>query len=284
MELIGVYTVHKNELTSNENSYPVHRHCSHEILMLIKGNCRMLISDAEYALLPGDTVLVFENEVHALLTDGGPVEFLAAQFIPRVCEEAHLDTLLDDISKTYGKNTGAAFTFKENVLPAVSANMRRICDERAETDVNMYFTYIRSVLYELAHNATLKKGVDLSKNSAYEEIVQLYNSVTDYIGANLDNISDLSFIEREFHYSNSYINKLFRRFLGIPVWKYITLKRLDLAYNLLSDGASAKSASGRSGFSDYSVFYKSFVKHFGYSPSALRRHLTGAEQDVRLNE
>ncbi len=271
MELIGLYTVHKNEKSSNAQSYPVHRHSSHEILMLIRGNCGVLVSDTEYELRPGDTVLILGNEAHGLLTDGGPVEFLTVQFIPKVFEEAGLDGMVEKVIKTCGRKSGAAFTLEDRVKAVVNTMLRRICDERSDTDVGMYFTYIRSVLYEIARNGTAKKGISVKKNSAAEEKARLYNAVTDYIGANLDKISDLSFIEHVFHYSNSYINKLFRSFLGIPVWQYITVKRLDLARNLIAEGSSAKSAALRCGFGDYSVFYKSFVKHFGFPPSAVTR-------------
>ncbi len=271
MELIGLYTVHKNEKSGNKQSYPVHRHTSYEILMLIRGDCGFVISDTEYELRPGDTVLILENETHGLLTEGGPVEFLTVQFIPRAFEEAGLSAMLEKLVKIFGLKSGAAFTLDDHIKAVVNAALRRICDERSDTDIGMYFTYIRSVLYEIARNGTVKKGVSVKKKSPAEEKVQIYNAVTDYIGANLDNISDLSFIKNVFHYSNSYINKLFRYFLGIPVWQYITVKRLDLARNLIAEGGSAKNAALRCGFNDYSVFYKSFVKHFGLSPSAVRR-------------
>ena len=84
-------------------------------------------------------------------------------------------------------------------------------------------------------------------------------------------ISDLSFIGSVFHYSNSRVNRIFRDTLGVSVWQYVTAKKLDLAYNLIAEGYGIKTAASRCGFGDYSVFYKSFVKHFNISPSAVKR-------------
>ena len=269
MELIGLYTVHKNDKTGDENGYPVHRHGSHEILLPLGGRCGVIISDTVYELDTGDAVLIFKDTPHKLITKDKPVEFLAAQFIPRVCASPDLEPALEEFAE-YGKSGGAVFSVSEGVINTVRACMRRICDERTDTDIGMYFTYIRSVLYELSHNSVPKHGVVTAKKSAANEKTALLNAVTDYIGANLDTLSDLSFIERVFHYSNSHVNRIFRSSLGVSVWQYVTVKRLDLAYNLIADGISAKNAAGRSGFSDYSVFYKSFVKHFGAPPSSVK--------------
>ena len=148
--------------------------------------------------------------------------------------------------------------------------MRRICDERSDTDINMYFSYLKCILYEILHSAEEKKGVSSVHPGKKNGGVELLNAVIDYIGQNISLISDLSFIEAVFHYSNSHVNRIFRKTLGVSVWQYITAKRLDLAYNLIADGYSVKSAAIRCGFNDYSVFYKSFVKYFGMTPSALK--------------
>ena len=100
MELIGLYTVHKNDKTGDENGYPVHRHGSHEILLPLGGRCGMIISDTVYELDPGDAVLIFKDTPHKLITKDKPVEFLAAQFIPRVCASRILSRRLKSLRNT----------------------------------------------------------------------------------------------------------------------------------------------------------------------------------------
>ena len=270
MELIGLYTVHKIDNSADGSAYPVHSHSSHEILMMCGEECGILIGNRRYTIRKNDVAFIFANETHGLITDGGPVEFLAMQFVPRVCESIGIESALDELAAEFGKS-GAVFTPDDSVLPAVLSCLKRICDERTETDVNMYFNYINAVLYELCRNAVPKAGKTVKKISAADKNTELLNSVTDYIGSNLNTITDLSFIGRIFHYSNSHVNRIFRSALGVSVWRYITVKRLDLAYNLISDGYSAKDAAIRCGFGDYSVFYKSFVKHFKKSPADLKR-------------
>jgi AraC-like DNA-binding protein len=246
------------------------------------GVCGIVIGGTEYELGENDAALIFADNVHGLVIKEAPFEFLTAQFIPRVRGDAEFDEMLFSLCGKCRNAGGAVYRIDGAVYPAVISCMRRICDERADTDISMYFTYLKSVLYELCRNASEKKGVPSGHTGKKSGGARLLNAVTDYIGENLSMISDLSFIGAVFHYSNSHVNRLFRSTLGVSVWQYITAKRLDLAHNLIADGQSAKSAALRCGFSDYSVFYRSYVKYFGAPPSALkaetaRRNGPGAE-------
>ena len=270
MELCGLYTAHKYGTDADNTAYPIHSHNSHEILILCGGVCGIVIGDTEYELGENDAALIFADNVHGLIIKEAPFEFLTAQFIQRVRADAEFDAMLSAVSGKCRNTAGAVYRIDGSVYPAVVSCMRRICDERADTDINMYFAYLKCVLYELYRGAAEKKGVPSGHAGKKSGGAELFNAVIDYISENLSMISDLSFIETVFHYSNSHVNRIFRKTLGVSVWQYITVKRLDLAYNLIAEGNSAKNAAVRCGFSDYSVFYRSYVKHFGEPPSALK--------------
>ncbi|MBO4421947.1 MAG: helix-turn-helix transcriptional regulator [Clostridia bacterium] len=270
MELCGLYTVHRQERSADSFSYPVHIHNSHEILMVTKGRCGIVIGDTEYELEANDAALIFENETHGLLIRSAPIEFFAVQFITAADRGSGLDEQMQKLHEKCKNESGAVFKLNDGICPVFVSCMRRICDERSETDIRMYFSYIKAMTYELLYSATRKSGVEKNKTRQIDDKAELLNAVTDYIGANLNMITDLSFIEKVFHYSNSHVNRIFREYLCVSVWQYITAKKLDLAYNLIRGGSSARTAAAKCGYNDYSVFYRSFLKHFGYSPSALK--------------
>lgn len=271
MELYGLYTTHKYEVSTDNTFYPLHSHSSHEILIMCGGVCGIVIGDTEYELDENDAALIFADNVHGLIIKKAPFEFLTAQFVPRVSGDDEFDLMLSELYNKCRNKSGAVYKIDGSVYPAAVSCMKRICDERSDTDTSLYFSYLKCVLYEIYKNASEKKGVPSDNISKKSGGVELLNAVIDYIGENLNMISDLSFIEKNFHYSNSHVNRLFRKTLGVSVWQYITSKRLDLAHNLIAEGHSAKSAAVRCGFSDYSVFYRSYIKHFGQPPSALKR-------------
>ncbi|MBR6921498.1 MAG: helix-turn-helix transcriptional regulator [Clostridia bacterium] len=271
MELCGLYTVHRQERGADSFSYPVHIHDSHEILMVTRGCCGIVIGDTEYELEENDAALIFENETHGLVIHSAPFEFFAVQFIPSADREAGLDNQIRKLAEKCRNKSGGVFKINGEICPAVVSCMRRICDERSDSDIEMYFTYIKAITYELANSSLQKSGIEKNKKRQINGKVELLSAVTEYIGTNLNMINDLSFIEKVFHYSNSHVNRIFRDYLCVSVWQYITAKKLDLAYNLIRDGYSAQAVAAKCGFKDYSVFYKSFVKHFGVSPSAVKR-------------
>ncbi|MBR1751511.1 MAG: helix-turn-helix transcriptional regulator, partial [Ruminococcus sp.] len=73
-------------------------------------------------------------------------------------------------------------------------------------------------------------------------------------------------LAEHFFLSASQFSRLFKESTGASPWAYITAKRLVRARELLQDGMSAKKAAEECGFKDYSVFYRAYVKRFGYSP------------------
>ena len=76
----------------------------------------------------------------------------------------------------------------------------------------------------------------------------------------LDQLSD------RFYISKHHLNKVFRRATGTTVFDYLLHKRIVLAQELLIDGLSAQEAAARTGFGDYSSFYRSYRRILGHSP------------------
>lgn len=68
------------------------------------------------------------------------------------------------------------------------------------------------------------------------------------------------------HYSQEYVNRCFRRYLGISPTKYISRLRLHCAYGLMEEGRSAAASCFESGFKSYSYFYRVFKEYYGISP------------------
>ncbi len=77
----------------------------------------------------------------------------------------------------------------------------------------------------------------------------------------------LSLLCAESCLSESALFQLFKKELGISPHKYITERRLIEANKLISEGCPAVASASLSGFSDYSAFYKAYIKKFGVPPS-----------------
>ena len=98
----------------------------------------------------------------------------------------------------------------------------------------------------------------------------IYNHQVDdilaYINQNIASPITVKQLAGEFYLSESYICRIFKSATGTTINKYINARRISIAKSLLSDGASVMEAYEKSGFSDYSNFFKAFTRAVGISP------------------
>ena len=114
---------------------------------------------------------------------------------------------------------------------------------------------ILCILNEQENNVEVQMG----KNECLWTILE---SINQHI-MQIKTIEDISGLT---HFSASYIHQLFRKHLNITPHKYLTVKKMERARELLDGGASISEACFRSGFDNYANFITSFKKHFGVTP------------------
>lgn len=92
-----------------------------------------------------------------------------------------------------------------------------------------------------------------------------------YVNQNLKSDLTLEELSREFGYCKNYVIKLFKNEFNLTPHEYITLRRLDLAKNLLiSSNMSTAEIAEECGFVTYVNFYKAFVKREGCTPNEFK--------------
>ena len=92
------------------------------------------------------------------------------------------------------------------------------------------------------------------------------DDILAYINQNIASPISIEQLAGEFFLSESYICRIFKSATGTTINKYINARRISIAKALLSDGANVTEAYEKSGFSDYSNFFKAFTKAVGISP------------------
>ena len=110
-----------------------------------------------------------------------------------------------------------------------------------------------------------------------EKTVSIADKIADFVcSENLNEIS-LEKICKEFHFSKNHMINIFKKEFGVTPVKYINDLKLRRARYLLEvTSYTAESISQKSGFNDYSHFYKLFYRETGMSPN-LWRHKKHAE-------
>lgn len=99
---------------------------------------------------------------------------------------------------------------------------------------------------------------------------ELISNVLAYIGAHFHEPLSLDLLSERFFVSKYHLSHTFREEVGTSIYRYIMLKRLLLAKQLLLEGEKPNDVCRRCGFNDYANFYRAFSAEYGVSPKDYR--------------
>ena len=101
-----------------------------------------------------------------------------------------------------------------------------------------------------------------------EESSVLVSKVLAYIGEHYAEEVSLESLAGQFFVSKYHLSHEFSRTVGVGVYRYLTLKRLLIAKQLMDDGVPPGDVYAACGFRDYTNFYRAFKAEYGISPRA----------------
>ena len=108
-------------------------------------------------------------------------------------------------------------------------------------------------------------GVPIRRDDR-EESSPLVSAVLGYISTHYNQPLSLDGLAQQFYVSKYHLSHEFSRVVGTSVYRYIMLKRLLNARQMLSCGVSPGVVSQACGFGDYANFYRAFRAQYGISP------------------
>ena len=95
---------------------------------------------------------------------------------------------------------------------------------------------------------------------------ELLDELTAYIETNYQKALSLGDLARRFYVSESTISHLFKKRMGVSLYRYVTQRRLIAAKNRILEEVPLEAVAEQVGFVDYSSFYRAFKGEFGISP------------------
>ena len=232
-----------------------HMHCSYELLYVISADASYIIEGRKYRLKKDDLIIVRPGNYHM-------IQFHSGQ------RYARYNVLFDP--SVLGINNMHLLPETLDVLdcseiPIITDLFRKVDYYRGALTDAEFADVLTLLLKEMVYNMGIhchQTGKERQKPAH-----PLIRKALKIINENLTSIDNIGSIAQELFVSESYLYRLFRKELLITPQKYITEKRLLMAQKLLRSGKNATQVSLECGFSDYSVFYRSYQKHFGYKPS-----------------
>jgi len=247
----------------------LHKHNCYEIMYVVDGKTGHYIEGERYHLVKGNVLIINYNELHMLTEMSENFEraviHISRDFITpfitvgvdlfrsfRSRQQGHNNVLTPDVSAEYG--------FRDYFN-----KIEKLCKENTpESEV-----LIKCLMTEML--ITLNKVHSKGGTSSAKESNNAVKDVIRYINENLTGSLTLDNITSTLFVTKTYLCHLFKKKTGISIVQYITNKRILLADELISNGMSASDACFKSGFSNYSNFYKSYTKIMGHSPKGKKK-------------
>ncbi len=110
-------------------------------------------------------------------------------------------------------------------------------------------------------------ALDLERNKKEKDYSDVVRKAVEYIDRSFLTIKNVDEISERMFISKSRFHHLFTDEVGVSPMEYVRKKRLLYARGALRTGEKATDVYNKSGFSDYSVFFRAYKKEFGCSPA-----------------
>ncbi|KJY77440.1 response regulator [Vibrio coralliilyticus] len=131
----------------------------------------------------------------------------------------------------------------------------------------------KQVYYQFNKHQEILEIHKLPAISEQKEISKDLVEILRYIDKNLSRTIREEDIAEYCHYSVTYFSKFFHKSIGVSFRDYLTLKRINLAKQLLSEQRKDKISfiAFQCGYNDVSYFSRIFKKKTGFSPAIYRQ-------------
>lgn len=244
----------------------VHYHDFYEVFVFIDGEVDYWIEGSIYHLKPGDILLINPFELHKPIPRSDTenyeriVLWIDKAYISAI-DGGTLESCFDKTAESYKNIMRPTLSQKQEIHDLFEEMLREYHSEDFGSDICTYgiFLQIMTFLNRISHTKT---------NDSAEKYrsTTLISEVLDYISKHYNEEITLDIIAKQFFVSKYHLSHEFSKNIGTGIHRYITLKRLNVAKDLLSEGVTAGQTSILCGFSDYTNFFRAFKAEFGVSP------------------
>lgn len=239
---------------TDDFSFKSHSHNMVEIYYFLRGNARFVVEGNIFPLERGNILVMASGQTHHLLLDASAVYERMALLIDTAAVPPEFDALSEQIyagCNHFELTTAEQTWFEESfsLITRVSEDMQK----------NLVFSFATMVFSLLSTKLNRAADIHIEDNTIKKTI--------NFINKNLSNELSLDIIASALYCSKASLNRRFHEIMGCTVWEYVMRRRIFSARQRLFFSGNVTEAYEKSGFSDYSSFFRAYKKIVGVSPS-----------------
>lgn len=236
-----------------------HTHRHFEIFILLEGHCTYRAKGKEYVLHPTEAIIIPPHSGHRVVYDDFSENdpLLRGLFFRFVLEPG------SEYAELYGF-LNKIRTVILNASPEIITLIHTINHHEA-IFTEEEFSLLKKA-YTIQLLLLLFKFFSEYADIPPQRVDHTTLHVLAYINQHLIDKLSVEKIADLFSFTKSHISAVFKKDMGISVMQYIKQRRMVLADSLLYGGEKPIQAMYKSGYSDYSNFFKDFVACHGVTP------------------
>lgn len=248
---------------------PVHQHDFYEVYFFIGGSVEYSVEGRTYELKSGDLLLINPLELHQprIAPDQQDYErivlWINKNYLSELCFNKTSLTRCFDSSIPDHTNLLRPTKIQQTYISAMLTELIN------ENKSDSYAVEIASEAILLRFLVELNRLTISSESAEKKEegSSSIIPDVLEYINNHYCEKLTLNSIADEFFVSKYYLSHAFNNAVGTSVHRYIVLKRLIHAKQMLLSGIKSTTAAENCGFNDYAGFYRAFTAEYGVTPT-----------------
>lgn len=247
--------------------FPGETHNFWECVYIQKGEVCVSGDDRVYNLAQGSLIFHKPLELHKFFVNGRDgADLLIFSFSAEGPLTAYLAEKVFDLSVSQRQIIADMLSFlqERTVASPVRANTWLEPFHTVPVYSQMLATYLQQLMLSLAEKGAVS-------STATTPDVLLFRKAVNYLNSNISGQPSIPEIAYFCHISEAGIKRIFDKYAGIGIHKYLLRLKIKAAAELLQDGESVSTVAEKLGFHTQSYFSRAFKRETGISPSAFKQ-------------
>ena len=259
----------KFRTSTDPGSYiPMHWHRAVEIIYMQEGSLDVTVESESFTIQKEDCIVINGNVLHSTKCTSPntaillqiPLDFME-KYIPDL---GQLIFLFDFRTKDQRQQT------KQAMFKTILEQLQIINNVRPDGYLLRFNSLIFELLFQLYHNFAVK--ILQNNTSQKKKDMDRLEPVLDYISEHYREPISLNEIAEVACLQAGYFCRFFKKKMGITFLEYQNEYRLSFIYrDLITTRDPVHVILERHGFTNYKLFRRIFLEHFGNTPTQIRK-------------
>lgn len=254
----------------------VHDHDFYEVYFLLNGDVSYWVEGKVYSLEPGDFLLINPSTLHRpIISEESSVYERIVLWINKEYLEnfKENDLSLNQCFESVNDNTNNLIRVSspQNQAELTSLLAALVRENYSDEFYNNFCAKSIFMQFMIKLNRILLKKEASSKTAFELSQNDLVSNVLDYISDHYNEELSLQMLASKYYVSKYHLSHEFTKKVGSSVYRYIMLKRLTAARQMLFEHITPGEVCFKCGFKDYTSFFRAFKAEYGISPKDINK-------------